>query len=1526
MKEKAEVLMNILLKITKTVPAALLVGTLTCLLALTSYASQDPPGCFANNLNVNIGVSANNITNGTLVTWIVTIQNPTNLPGSCSVTLGSQGLYFDCPAADGTPTGTRTTLIPGGTTLAPGFGLQTFNIQCLVNVTGLTAVGEVVAPGSVVHKNPLQDDPANVDKTISVNVFRPCISLSSVCTSAVSPTGSSVTVNYTGTVTNCGNVLLQNVTVVANQPAGGTVVLGPITLQAGAITNFTASYVKTDNLCGPFPTALLVTGIAPLDIPVTVSASSSSQCSISYQPGIRVTSSCPAGPVQPGDLLTISGVVSNTGNIALTNVTVINSKPAANHVLLGPVTLAVGQALPYTGSYAVPNDSCPPYVDTVVAQGTPVCGSTAVSSQAPLSCQGTNSPALVVSKICPANPVPPGGTLAYTGTVTNTGNITLTNVVVVSDQPSANTRVFGPVVLAPGAGAVFTASYTVPANGCGPYTSTLVASGQDKCFSHTVTNSTTVACPGTSNPGIRVAKVCPSTPVQPGGTLNYSGSVTNIGNVTLNNVTVVNGSTTVYGPATLAPGARATFTGSYTVPLDSCGPYVDTLLAQGTSICGQTVQDSVTLPCPGTNAPAIRVTKSCPASPVPPGGVLAYSGTVTNTGNITLTNVVVVNNLPQPNTIVFGPADLPPGAGAHFSGSYAVALDSCGPYSDTVVASGADKCFGKVVTSSATANCPGVSSPGISITQTCPPAPTPIGSNLIFSATVLNTGNITLTNVVVVNDRPASGTTVFRTPSLAPGASTNFTGSFVVPASLDACTIANTLVVTSGDKCSGSNVTATVSTTCNVTPSPAITVTKNCPATPVSPGGVLTFTGTVHNGGNVTLSNITVVIDHPAPGTIVFTAPSLAAGATASFTGSYTVPVDECSVSDTVSVTAVDRCGNQVSNSTTTTCPIATTPAVAISRTCPSAPVLPGAEMALLGYVTNTGNITLTNVTIVVDRPATNTLFFGPITLAPGQSSGFIGSFTVPANVGACSISSTLTVRGNNKCTGAGVTASAFQTCPLVTAPRIIVTKACPPTAPAQGTPLVFSGTVSNAGTITLTNIVVVNSQPASNTFVFAAASLAPGQITNFTGSYTTPGNCCTVSDTLTATAKNSCDGAIVTDTATSICPVQFTPLIKITKTCTNQPALPGQPLMYSGTISNAGNITLTEVVVYNSMTGVQNPVLELSGLAPGEVWSFSGDFTVPNDFCGPDSVIVTAVSICGNVSVTNTATSTCPVQTTPGITIVSVGPSQPVVHGQPATFAGTVKNIGNVTLTNVLVVDSQPAANSPVLGPVTLAPGQTTNFTYTYTAPTDCNCCELVNTFAVSGRDRCASRQVAATFTIVSKYLTHPAVVLALNCPTGGTAGQSTNVTGTVMNAGDITLTNVIVTTAGGTKLVGPITLGRGESEDFATTYTIGGSLQVLASAVDACTGLTVTNQNSCGQATPPLVVSTPSIAGGVVTLAWSSTPGVTYRVQSSTNIINPTWVAEPGDVMATGASASKGLPVKTGTTTVYFRVVALH
>jgi uncharacterized repeat protein (TIGR01451 family) len=117
-----------------------------------------------------------------------------------------------------------------------------------------------------------------------------------------------------------------------------------------------------------------------------------------------------------------------------------------------------------------------------------------------------------------------------------------------------------------------------------------------------------------------------------------------------------------------------------------------------------TCSQTVTVTC--SNCPVIAVTKQCPPWPVPPGGTLAFTGTVTNTGNVALTNVLVVNDQPAPNTVVFGPGALEPGAGAQFGASYRVPPCNCGPFVDTLTASGVSP-YGAVVTSTFTTTCPG---------------------------------------------------------------------------------------------------------------------------------------------------------------------------------------------------------------------------------------------------------------------------------------------------------------------------------------------------------------------------------------------------------------------------------------------------------------------------------------------------------------------------------------------------------------------------------------------------------------------------------------------------------------------------------------------------------------------------------------------------------------------------------------------------------------------------------------------------
>jgi len=332
------------------------------------------------------------------------------------------------------------------------------------------------------------------------------------------------------------------------------------------------------------------------------------------------------------------------------------------------------------------------------------------------------------------------------------------------------------------------------------------------------------------------------------------------------------------------------------------------------------------------------------------------------------------------------------------------------------------------------------------------------------------------------------------------------------------------------------------------------------------------------------------------------------------------------------------------------------------------------------------------------------------------------------------------------------------------------------------------SGSISNAGNIPLTNIVVINNLSGS-TPIFTAATLAPGAVAAFTGSFIAPANC-SVTSASTATGQSLC-GVAVTNTASATCPVATTPAIAITQSCPPNPVAPGGLLNYSGSVSNAGNITLTGIVVTNDRSGAA-PVFTLASLAPGASALFSGSYTAPTSGNATSTATIRAASLC-NVAVTNSASSTCPILTTAGIAITKACPPVPVAPGEILVFTGTITNEGNVTLTNVVVVDSQPAANTPVLGPITLAPGTGTNFTGSYLVPPDA--CSAPDTLTVTANDASTATSITNSVSAICALTITPAITLTESCPPGPvSAGDSVQFGGLVSNTGNITLTNILV------------------------------------------------------------------------------------------------------------------------------------
>jgi uncharacterized repeat protein (TIGR01451 family) len=283
------------------------------------------------------------------------------------------------------------------------------------------------------------------------------------------------------------------------------------------------------------------------------------------------------------------------------------------------------------------------------------------------------------------------------------------------------------------------------------------------------------------------------------------------------------------------------------------------------------------------------------------GDVAIYKVTVTNTGNITLTNVTVVDPLTGQNVLI---AELAPGASQSYDTSYTIDqgdLDTKGDDADTLAGLTPDtdtKVDNQVTADSdqtgpetAEAEAPLLYNPDLDVSkefvrwQDDEATGDTAGDVAIYKVTVTNTGNITLTNVTVVD--PLTGQNVLIA-ELAPGASQSYDTSYTIDQGDldtkgdDADTLAGLTPDT--DTKVDNQVTAdsdqtgpeTAEAEAPLLYNPVITVTKDVsvdqgagyidfvPAdSATGPQATLNadpiFRVTVTNGGNITLTGVTLV-------------------------------------------------------------------------------------------------------------------------------------------------------------------------------------------------------------------------------------------------------------------------------------------------------------------------------------------------------------------------------------------------------------------------------------------------------------------------------------------------------------------------------------------------------------------------------------------------------------------------------------------------------------------------------------------
>ncbi|MEM1149129.1 MAG: Ig-like domain-containing protein [Pseudomonadota bacterium] len=1107
--------------------------------------------------------------------------------------------------------------------------------------------------------------------------------------------------------------------------------------------------------------------------------------------------------VDVGTVLTYSYVVENTGNVTLTDVTLVDQHTSATGVAALSISpnggvvpeLSPGASQTFTSTYTVTQEDIDSGVDltnTVIATSTSPPGTTAptASDDEDVDLED-RAPGISVDKsVSQDMDVTVGTVLTYSYEVENTGNVTLTDVTLDDQHISASGTAplaispNGGVIatLAPGASQVFTATYTVTQDDIDAgtdLTNTVVVTTMSPSGTTPPTDADTEAVDlAESAPSLEVLKTVDSVAgSMAGDAVVFEITVENTGNVTLTAPMLTDTLRQADGtPITPAPspvwntldagtagaldvGETWTYSVSYVLTqadIDA-GGITNTVLAEAQAPDGSPVSDvsdngtgdgndptAVLIPA----APSIETVKTITSTTTEVGGTVRFDITVENTGNVTLSSVAVVSDTLTRNDPAATPLTLTSG-------------------------------------------------------------PTFTGASLGSGAGTLQVGEVAtyrVTYVLTQDDIDAGGIANTATASGTPPMG-----------------IAPVTDVSDDD---GPGDDPTVLT---ITAAPEILFDKRLAAGSGpsfdAPGDVLSFEFEITNIGNVTLSPPYAVSDpliDGQGGAVSCPAADIVPNAAITCTGTYTTTQADVDAGGITNV-ATATVGDADPVTATEPVPAVQTPALDLAKVAQSiAPedFVSGLVVTYTFTATNTGNTTLTDPITIDDALFSPGDYvcdpFPAGGLAPGAAYVCTADYTITPDDVA------LAVVVNNATATSGPVDSpiATETIPNNGTPALTIEKALiranDPDGSDSGTlsfdevgdQLVYEFTVTNTGDVAFARDVEVFdtlfAAPIS-CFVPSAADpeLASGEMASCQGVYTVTQDDLDAGDVLNEAFARTEFGAIPTivlsepDDLTT--PATLAPGFSIEKTV-NAPsfATVGDVLTYDITVTNTGNQTLTNVMVDDPL--LPTLTCEAATLAVGGVLSCSGTYTV--DQADIDAGGVTNMATATGLDPfgdpvapqTDTVTSDGPVGT-PTISLEKVGSPDPFgAVGSDVTFVFRVTNTGIFTVSGIVVTD-------PILGGTftcavgTLSPGEVSEDCSVAVVVTqeDVDAGEIVNTATAEGMGPDGAPVTTSDSVTVAGPPASPAIELTKTALVPATTvGSTVTFTFTAENTGNVSLAGV--------------------------------------------------------------------------------------------------------------------------------------
>jgi len=1399
------------------------------------------------------------------------------------------------------------------------------------------------------------------DTTVTVTGLNPSVSLTKTATpKTITAVGDVVT--YTFAVTNNGNQTLTNAHVTDPMTASGLTLTGCDamgTLAPGASTSCTGTYTvtQTDLDNGGVSNTATATATPPTGPDIT--GTGTADVTTNDNPHLKLVKTADKTSFQAvGDIITYTFKVTNDGNLTLTNV-------AVNDPLLGSTppagctwaTLAPGASVSCTAQYAVTQTDLDNggVTNAATVTGNPPTGGPTDGTDTVTVPAAQNTGMTVVKTADKTNYNAVGDVITYTFAVTNNGNVTLTGVNVTDPMTGL---VMGPTCanlgsLAAGASTSCTATYTVTQADLdrGSIANTATATGTPPTGPAITGTDTLNIDSNGAGPAISVAKsASPASVSAVGDKVTYTIDVTNTGGVTLTDVNVADAmpglvlDPTCTGLGSLAPGQATACTATYTVTqadLDR-GSIANTATASGTPPTGGPISGTgkATVPVAGLN-PSVSLAKTATPKIISAvGDIVTYTFNVTNSGNVTLTNVKVNDPMPglMPDPSCASLGTLAPGASTSCTATYTVTqadLDN-GGINNTATAT-ATPPSGPDITGSGTADVTANDNPQLNLVKTADKTSfSAVGDVITYTFNVTNTGNVTLTGVAVndpmLGSTPPAGCTW---ATLDAGASVSCTATYsVTQADLDKGSVTNAASV-AGNPPTGGPTDGTDTVTVPADDQPGLTLKKTADKTSFSAvGDSITYTFDVTNTGNVTLTD--VAVNDPMLGSTPpagCTWATIAAGISESCTATYAVTqadLDKGSVTNAASVAGNPPTGGPTDGTDTVTVPADDQPGVSMAKTADKTSFSAVGDIITYTFkVTNTGNVTLTDVAVndpmLGSTPPAGCTW---ATLDAGASVSCTATYSVTqADLDKGSVTNAASVAGNPP-TGGPTDGGDTVTVPADDKPGLTLKKTADTTSfSAVGDVITYTFNVTNTGNVTLTDVAVNDpmlgsTPPAGCTW----ATIAAGISESCTAKYAvTQADLDKGSVTNAATvAGNPPTGGPTDGTDTVTVPATQEPSLTILKTA-DTPKMPavGGVVTYTFLVTNNGNVTVQNVVVTDPMAGLTLNGCSIGTLAPGASATCTGTYTVTQADVDHGSIVNTA-TVTGDApsgdKPTDDSTVTLTSDGAPSIQLVKTADITGVAKaGDTMTYTFDITNTGNLTLTGVTVTDLMPGLTLDGCDFGTLAPGQKVTCTGTYVvSQPDMDAGFVTNTATAAGQPPTGD-QVTNHATVTTNLPTAPgmSVVKSVDTTDVTQAGQILTYTFVAKNTGNVTLDNVNVTDEDlpGIVLDGCDNLGVLAPNAEATctgAYTVTAADLDGGSLTNVAIGHATTPPTPGGPTPPPQIPDVPSNP-------------VTVTDQDATignfvwDDLNGNGIQDPGEPGIAGVSVTLVRPNADGTSQTY-------